>query len=172
MKNSFLKKYFPDPQSVIKSPALKPIQHLLQNRDLFHFNRKSSARAVFVGLFCSFIPLPSQMIIAAAFCWLLRCNIAIGVSLVWISNPITMGPIFYFAYKLGTWVLQLEPLPGGPDFGVDWLWQNLVSIGYPLIMGSFICGLAAGITGFIIVHFAWKSYIVLSWQRRKNKENP
>ena len=34
-------------------------------------------------------------------CILRRCNIPIAIAVVWISNPITMGPMMYFAYKLG-----------------------------------------------------------------------
>ncbi len=88
------------------------------------------------------------MVIAAMLCWVFRCNVPIGVSLVWISNPITMGPIFYFAYKLGTWILGTDIQPEGTEFSFGWLWDNLVGIGYPLLVGSFICGWVSGITGF------------------------
>ena len=171
MRNNFLKKYFLTAKNVSENRALKPIQHLLQKNHLFHLNRRSAARAVFIGLFCSFIPLPSQMMIAAVLCWAFRCNVPLGVSLVWISNPITMGPIFYFTYKLGTGVLGTDIQTTDTEFSFGWLWDNLVGIGYPLLIGSFICGWVSGITGFVSVHFAWRIYVLRSWRRRRSSEN-
>jgi len=171
MRRNFFRKYFPTAKNVSENRALMPIRHLLQKNHLFHLNRRSAARAVFIGLFCSFIPLPSQMIIAAMLCWVFRCNVPIGVSLVWISNPITMGPIFYFTYKLGAWVLGTDLQTANTEFSFGWLWENLVGIGYPLLIGSFICGWVSGITGFVSVHFAWRIYVLKSWRRRRSSKN-
>ena len=98
MKSKFFKKFVPDAKTLTANPALKPLRHLLIKKHLFHLNRRSVARATFIGIFCSFIPVPWQMIIAAALCVFFRANVPLGVALVWISNPVTMGPIFYFTY--------------------------------------------------------------------------
>ena len=98
MKSKFFKKFVPDAKTLTENPALKPLRHLLIRKHLFHLNRRSVARATFIGIFCSFMPVPWQMIIAAALCVFFRANVPLGVALVWISNPVTMGPIFYFTY--------------------------------------------------------------------------
>jgi len=55
-----------------------------------------------VGLFCAFVPLPIQMLLAAAAAIIFRVNLPISVGLVWITNPVTIPPMFYFCYKVGT----------------------------------------------------------------------
>jgi uncharacterized protein (DUF2062 family) len=43
---------------------------------------------------------------------------------VWITNPITMPPIFYGCYKLGAWILDVSI---EKDFvmSLDYVWQVL-----------------------------------------------
>ena len=101
------------------------------------------------------------MIIAAAFCVLFRANVPLGVALVWISNPITMAPIFYFTYKLGAWILEIETNVTNLEFSLSWLWTNMVNIGYPLLVGSMICAWVSAITGYAAVHFGWRLIVTL-----------
>ena len=169
MKSKFLKKFVPDAKTLTENPALKPVRHLLIKKHLFHLNRRSVARATFIGIFCSFIPVPWQMIIAAALCVFFRANVPLGVALVWISNPVTMGPIFYFTYKLGAWILEIEANITNLEFSIGWLWTNLVNIGYPLLVGSIICGWVSAITGYAAVHFGWRLAVIRSWKKRQPK---
>jgi len=55
-----------------------------------------------VGLFVALTPTVGiQMILGAAVAHLLRANRALPVALAWISNPLTMGPLYYFNYRVG-----------------------------------------------------------------------
>ena len=49
------------------------------------------------------------MLLAALIAIWLKVNLPLSVALVWVSNPITMGPMFYFAYKLGALLMGEEP---------------------------------------------------------------
>ena len=60
-----LLKLLPKPETLRENRALKPVAHLLQRKELWQVNRRSVASAVFVGLFSAFIPVPSQMLLAA-----------------------------------------------------------------------------------------------------------
>ena len=66
MRKTKLKRYLPSPQDVRTNKALRPVEHLLARSEIWHLNRRSAAGAVFIGLFCAFIPLPMQMIMAAS----------------------------------------------------------------------------------------------------------
>ena len=46
-------------------PTIRRFAPRLADPDLWHLNRKSTARAVAIGLFCGLIPGPLQMISAA-----------------------------------------------------------------------------------------------------------
>ena len=66
MPKRLIKKFFPDPETIKEHKHLKVFGSLLYDPNLWHLNRRSFAGALAVGLFVAFIPLPTQMIIAAA----------------------------------------------------------------------------------------------------------
>ena len=130
-------------------------------------NRRSVAGAAFIGLFCAFLPIPMQMLVAAALAIAARCNLPISVGLVWITNPITMGPIFYFAYRLGAWLLGTELQTEAIELSFGWLMDNLQSIGYPLLVGSLVCAWVAGITAWVLVRVIWRLRVISRWRVRR-----
>jgi hypothetical protein len=107
------------------------------------------------------------MVIAAALAIVTRCNLPISVVLVWVSNPITIPPIFYFAYRLGAWLLDMQLAVDSIELSFDWVWHNLGTIGLPLIVGSLICGWVAGVTGFVLTRVVWRMHVVQRWQARR-----
>jgi uncharacterized protein (DUF2062 family) len=114
------------------------------------------------------------MILAVGLSILLRINMPITFGLVWITNPVTMGPIFYFCYKVGTWLLG-EPLLD-IEFALSWEWlqTELIAIWQPFLLGCFVTGLAAGLLGFTTIRILWRlhlvSYVKERRQRRKERE--
>jgi uncharacterized protein (DUF2062 family) len=167
MPRYLLKNYLPKPAELRKHKMLKPVAHLLHVDEIWHLNRRSVAGAVFIGLFTAFIPLPGQMIIAAFLAIGARCNIAIAIALVWITNPFTIPPIFYFSYRLGAWLLnmQLE----ADSIELAWLWSNFGAIGYPLIFGSLVCGWVTGITGWVLTRVLWRLHVITRWHARRER---
>jgi len=92
MPKKFFKRYSPDPKRLRDTPGLGFLGARLQQPNLWHFNRHSIAKAF-------------QSVFAATSALLFKANIAISVALVFITNPITIPPLFYFAYQLGNLVL-------------------------------------------------------------------
>lgn len=167
MPKKLLQRYLPSPQAVRENPALRPLSPLLQNSDIWHLNRRSAAGAVFIGLFCCFLPIPFQMVVAGALAVQFRCNLPISVALVWISNPVTMPAMFYFAYRLGAWLLNMQLETASIDISFRWLVDNFVGIGYPLIFGSLLCGWVLGVTGFVLVRVLWRMHVITRWRERR-----
>jgi uncharacterized protein (DUF2062 family) len=58
-----LKRYSPNPNELKNHKHLEWLGKHLQHSGLWHFNRKSIAKAFAVGLFCAFIPVPFQMLL-------------------------------------------------------------------------------------------------------------
>ena len=76
----------------------------------------SIAMGVAVGLFVALTPtMGVQMLIVALVSLFIRCNRTAGCALVWITNPLTIVPIFFANYVFGTWLLGMSPL-GWPSF--------------------------------------------------------
>ena len=69
------------------------------------------ARAMAVGLFAAFIPIPLQMLLAAVLAITVRGNMPIAISLVWLTNPITMPVVFICTYMTGAWLMNATALP-------------------------------------------------------------
>ena len=69
------------------------------------------ALGVAVGMFVAFTPTVGvQMVLAGFLSWLLRANKAVSIAVVWISNPGTMVPIYWYCYRIGCAILALDPI--------------------------------------------------------------
>ena len=169
MPKRFIKRYIPSNETLKNNKSLGVFGKLIHQPNLWHLNRRSVSGAFMVGLFCAFIPLPSQMIIAAAFALLFRVNLPVSVALVWITNPITMPPIFYFAYMVGAWVLNTPASEIEFELSWDWLMSELSVIWEPFLLGCFICGVVAALLGYILIRIFWRVAVLKSWNQRLQK---
>lgn len=137
--------------------------------NLWHINRYSTSTAFFIGLFCAFIPLPGQIVIAAIAALWVRANLPLAIALVWISNPITMPPMFYSCYKLGSYLLQTPEVAFELELSWYWLNNGLTLIWKPFLLGCLISGLFFGSVGFLLVNQLWRMHVVKRWLQRKNR---
>ena len=167
MRKNRYTKYLPTPAELRENRLLKPVAHLLHIDEIWHLNRRSVAGAFFIGLFCAFLPVPSQMVVAAIIAIAARCNLPISVALVWITNPITIPPMFYFSYRLGAWLLDMQLETESIELSVAWIWDNFGKIGYPLLFGSLVCGWVAGVTGFVVTRVLWRLHVIRRWKARR-----
>lgn len=169
MLKEFLKKWMPTAHSLKTNKYLKVFGPLLHLDYLWHFNRHTVSRACSVGLFCAFLPMPFQMVFAAAGAIAFRTNIAIAIPLVWITNPLTIPPIFYFAYKVGLWIMQKPAGVFSIQLSWQWLSEQAGQIWQPLLIGSLACGISTAILGYWLVRLTWYYWLVWKWHERKNK---
>ena len=86
------------------------------------------------------------MLLAAPVAVRVSANLPLSIALVWITNPITMAPIYYGCYKLGAWLLgvQIES-----DFVVspEYIWQVFDTIWQPFLLGCLIVSTLSSIIG-------------------------
>lgn len=147
--------------------ALRPLGKSLQNPEIWHFHRRSAAGASFIGLFCSFLPLPMHTLIAGTIAIITRCNLPLAVVLVWVNNPLTMGPMYFFAYKLGAWLLHTELVVTEIHMDFEWLGQQFGQIWGPLVLGSLVCGVVSGLLAYSVVRIGWRMHVVHEWRTRQ-----
>ncbi len=168
MPKVFFRKLAARGADAARSPGIvRFFGHTLQNKNLWHLNRYSVSWAVSVGLFVAYVPVPFQMLLAAAAAIVIGCNLPIAVTLVWVSNPVTMPPMLYAAYLLGAWILGLRAKNPAFELSWDWLITHWASIWQPMLLGSFIFGLSLAILGNIAVRLMWRIQVGKAWQRRK-----
>lgn len=164
-----LRKLIPNRDTLREMSVLKPVAHLLNRSELWHFNRRAVSGAAFVGLFSAFIPVPSQMLLAAIIAITTRVNLPISVALVWITNPITIPPMIYASYRLGAWILGVDAEQLEVELTLDWLFENFIAISEPLLIGAFVCGLISGCFGFTVTHFIWRNRVLRQWRKRRQR---
>lgn len=167
MPRKLIKRYLPDHHKIREHKHLKCFGALLHDPNIWHLNRRSVSGGFFVGLLCAWIPAPFQMLIAAAIAIASRVNLPISVALVWITNPITMPPMFYSAYKLGSWVLGTPVNNITFELSFDWLMAELGHIWQPFLLGCLLLGLASALTGYLVIRIFWRLHIFQYLKRRR-----
>ncbi|WP_317929189.1 DUF2062 domain-containing protein [Halioxenophilus sp. WMMB6] len=169
MARKLFKRWMPDPTKFKQNKAFSFLGDLLHDPNLFHLNRHSVSVAFFFGLAIAFLPVPGQMAIGAACCWFARCNLPITFALIWISNPLTLGPIFFSTYKLGTWILNSPVNKFHIELSWQWLTTELANIWAPLLVGSLLTGVVSGILGYLLIQAFWRWQVVRHWNLRRKR---
>ena len=175
MPKKFIRKHLPDPHKIREHKALKMFGTLLHEPNLWHLNRKSVSLAFSVGLFFAWVPVPFQMVLAAAIAILVHSNLPISVGLVWISNPFTMPPMFYFAYKFGAWMMGTPELEFNFEPSFEWLETEMLAIWQPFLTGCFTLAILCSVIGFTSIRLAWRlsvvNYLKAKRERRLKPRN-
>jgi uncharacterized protein (DUF2062 family) len=167
MAKKTIQRFLPDPNKIRHHKSLKIFGKLLQDANLWHLNRRSARGAFAVGLFFAFIPVPFQMVLAAATAIVFRVNLPISATLVWLTNPLTMPPIFYGSYLVGTLVLNQPEQHFAFELNWAWFEQSIETIGPAFLVGSLVCASIASIIGYFGIDILWRRSIVNARAARK-----
>lgn len=137
---------------------------LFERRKLWHVTRHTVARAVAVGIFSAYLPLPFEIIVAALLAFIFRANLPISVILVWISNPFTWAILWGPPYLLGAAILgDADGLV--PVMTWTWIEQHYSA----LLLGCTIVGLAMATAAYFTVLVLWRLDVVRHWEQRRNR---
>ena len=137
--------------------------HLLHLDDTAH----RIALGAGIGVFIAFTPtIGFQMLLVLLATTAIRANKVAGLPMPWITNPVTIVPMFSLNYYVG-WLLV-----GGPDLKgfetqlvdlmslnlgwIDWVkgwWHLMIDMAAPLWVGSVLCGLVAGVIGYGVMFY-------------------
>jgi uncharacterized protein (DUF2062 family) len=169
MPRKFIKRYLPNHQHVRDHKHLRFFGTLLHDPNLWHLNRRSVSGAFATGLFMAFVPVPFQMVFAAAIAIGVRVNLPISVGLVWITNPLTIPPLFYFAYKVGVWVLGTKAQHFQFELSFHWLMGEMGEIWRPLIVGSLLVAVTSGALGYLSVRLLWRWHVIRQLEERRRR---
>ena len=147
--------------------SLRLLGRRLAHPALWHCNRKSIAAACFIGLLIALMPVPLQMLLAASAAVIFNANIPLSISLVWITNPLTMGPIFLTTYQVGRQMLGWPQLQTGLDASPSM--NELLHIGAPLMVGGLFLGTLLGLCAYYTALWLGRRHTLQRWQLRKRR---
>ncbi len=136
------------------------------------------ALGIALGVFVALTPTVGfQMIAVVALASLLRANRAVGIPLVWISNPATFVPIYYPCYRIGCSFLQVPPIsidwwmrlatpPAGISTAVTFYWRNVMQVIAPLTLGCVVVATPISIAVYFM-SYRW----VHNYRRHKRERS-
>jgi len=166
---SFFRKYTPKKEKLREQKSLAILGDNIYSPNLWHINRHSISGAFAVGLFCAWVPIPLQMLLAALMALVFSVNLPVSVALVWITNPITMPPMFYGAYWLGAKILNQKPQNINFELSGEWLGTVLGQIWQPFLLGCFVIGGLSSILGYFAVKWLWRYNTVRRFNKKKQR---
>lgn len=124
--------------------------------------RRMVSRAVFIGLFIAFIPMPMQMLAVVALIPFTKFNVPIALAMCWLSNPFTMPPMYYMEYLTGSFLLGMEATP--VVMTMAWFSENIGNIFIPLYVGAAFYSIVGSSLAYFLVNYFWISSV------KKDKE--
>ncbi len=166
----FLKRHLPEPHKIHGHKHLRFLGDRLHDPNLWHLTRNSAAGGASVGLFLAFVPVPGQMLLAALAAIALRVNLPIAVLGVWLTNPLTTGPIFVFAYELGAWLMNEPATVLHFELSIDWLAATVGNIWRPLLLGHLALGVFSAVVSNVAIRLLWRLHLIRRWRNRRRRQ--
>ncbi len=170
MPRKLLRKLFPNPDKLKEHKHLQFLGDTLHLPYLWHLNRRNVASAFAIGLFCMWIPIPFQSIIAALLAVFFRANLPLAVVLVFVTNPVTMPPMLYGAYLVGAAIVGHPPAGFNFEPSLDWLMNGLILIWKPFLLGIFITAVLSSLVGYYGVHLLWRLHMLKHLKERRERK--
>ena len=131
-------------------------------REYLSINRKSITRGILIGLFWGFIPMPMQMLAVLAMTPFIKFNVPIAISMVWLSNPLTMPFMYYMEYQTGNFILGRDGLEN-IELTLTWFSDNWDNILVPLYVGTIPYSVFVSALVYFIINRLW----ILSVKKEK-----
>ncbi len=145
-------------KKVSKSEKLKAfIKKYKVPSEYLSTNRRMVSKAVLIGLFIAFIPMPMQMLLVLAMIPFFKFNVPIALAMCWLSNPFTMPPMYYIEYLTGSFVLGTEIAP--VEMTLEWFSKNFDDIFIPLYTGTLIFSVTVSLSAYWLVNHFWKGSV-------------
>lgn len=167
MPRKYLKRWSPHPDTVRRTRGLEFLERFLRDPNLFHINRHSVARGVFVGFLVAWMPLPGQLPISGVLAIAARGNLPIAMLLTCLNNPFTFPLALMLIYRTGAWLMG----SAAPDFHFELTWEfartALPLYWRPLALGSISLGLTTGLLGALLSQLLWRLYVVNRLRHRR-----
>jgi uncharacterized protein (DUF2062 family) len=174
---AWIRSHIPSRETIDSYRILRPFAKQLSHPELWHLNAKSVPRAVALGLGVGVIIPFMHVILAVLLAIPVRANVAIAGAFTLVVNPITIPPMYYAAYRIGSWELRhdaLGPDPAAAQEASGELARMLFWLHHasgPIALGILTIALSAAIAGYVISALVWRAWTHLK-ARRGDADGP
>lgn len=148
---------------------LAPFKRLIGDPNLWAIRRRNVVPAVAIGLFVAYLPFPGHTLTAALLAIMLQANVPISIVSTLVSNPLTMGPMFYLGYETGRLMLGMPAQPFEFEMSFAWLADRLATTWQPLLLGCLVLGTVLATIGYVGLDLLWRASISDYLARRRQR---
>ena len=127
-------------------------------REYLSVNRKSVSRALAVGAFWLFIPMPFQMLAVLGVTPFFIFNVPVALLMVWISNPATMPAMYYVEYLLGNLILGNEG-EESVEISMHWFTTHWDDIFISMYVGAFTLSIFFAVLLYFLSNWLWRDSV-------------
>src|SRR3954463_3461810 len=171
---NWLRRHLPTRETIHRHRMLKPFGSRLAHPSLWGMNRRSVPRAVALGLFVGVIIPFMHTAIAAILAIPLRANVAITAAFTLLINPLTIPPLYYAAYRIGSWELHHDASLVNPaaaerfssELSRFLFWIHEAS--GPIALGVLSIAVAAGVIGYVGASIVWSWWLRSKFRQRRH----
>lgn len=148
---------------------------------LWRWSRRGVAMGVALGIFFGLLIPVAQIPLSVGAAVLLRANVPAAAVSTLVTNPLTFGPLYYAAYKLGHWLTGTPDKAGREHAAASdlhaaglpkdevHLWQRMTRIGKPLLLGLAIIATLMGVLSYTLIALLWHGW---TWYKRRKRRPP
>ena len=178
MPKQFFHKWLPSSEKVANLNFMRIFGPRTLNPLLWYVNRRSIAKAMFIGTFWGILPVPFHSVFIILTILWLEVNLPIGLCMAWLTNPFTVVPILYLGFWFGTKIYHVNMINKDMLLGVlhqimNWL-TNFghghidFSLAKILVSGLVIEAILFAVLFYFTTHLLWRWSVIYSWNKRKN----
>lgn len=170
--SGWLRRHLPTRETVHEHRMLRPFARHLGKPSLWRMHHRSVPRAVAIGLGVGILIPFMHTVIAALVAIPVRANVAVAAAVTLLINPLTMGPLYWLAFRVGQWELR-----GGSAVNADATAQVSGELGRflfwfhqasgPIAAGIVTLAAAAAVLGYALTALSWRMWLASRWRQRR-----
>ena len=170
----WLRRHIPTRETIDSYRLLRPFAKRLSDPALWRLHRRSVPRAVALGLGVGVIIPFMHTFVAAIFAIPLRANVAIAAAFTLVVNPLTIPPMYYAAYRIGSWELRHDSGvidPSAAEHASGELAHFLFWIknaSGPIALGVLTIAASAALVGYVVSAVLWRWWLGSRWRQRRH----
>jgi len=169
----WLTRHIPTRDTVHQYRLLRPFSRHLTHSSLWRMTRRSVPRGVALGLFVAVIIPFMHTILAALLAIPTRANVAVAAVFTLLVNPLTIPPMYYAAYRIGSWELHHDATLVNPATAERFsselsrllFWIHQASA--PIAVGILTIAVAAAVFGYLLSSLVWRWWSHSRWRQRR-----
>lgn len=176
----FFSRLMPSRETLQNNRWLRWMGPALYHPKLWRFSRRGLALGAAIGVFFGFLIPIAQVPFSAVAAVALRANIPAAAVSTLVTNPVTFGPLYYLAWKVGSVVVnepdsapppqtlsdqeEFEPRPG--ENWWDAFKRRVLGVGKPLLVGLLIFAVLGSVLTYFAVSWIWTWRVRVSRRRQ------